>query len=143
MRQRTISLAVVLTASVIGVVSGTTFGQASRALACAREAGRALAPDSAVARGAGLAAAVGGRTLVVLGQDGGRRAFAAPAAGAALIRHVATRSGFGTAYVLDRRGPDAVVVQRPNGTVRMDQPGEATHPAWSPDGSSSGPSVRA
>jgi hypothetical protein len=134
MRQRTISLAIALTASVVGVVSGTTFGQASRALACAREDVSPLGPGTPVSRGAGLAASVGGRTLVVLDEHGTRRAFDAPTTGAAVIRHVTARLGSGTAYVLDRRGPDAVVIQRPDGAIRLAQTHEATHPAWSPDG---------
>ena len=50
------------------------------------------------------------------------------------MRHVATEPGSGTAYVLDDAGPDAVVIQTPDRVVRLAQPGEASHPAWSPDG---------
>jgi hypothetical protein len=132
MRQRTISLTVALTASVVGVVSGTAFGQAPRATACAREDVAHLGPDSVPARGQGLAAAVGDRTLVVVEANGSRRAFATHTEG--VVRHVAARAGSGTAYVLDRAGADAVVIQTSDGAIQLDQPGEATHPAWSPDG---------
>jgi hypothetical protein len=133
MRQRTISLAVALTASVVGVVSGTAFGQASHATACAREDVAHLGADSVAARGQGLTVAVGGRTLVVVDANGGRRALATHTDG--VVRHVAAaRAGSGTAYVLDRAGADAVVIQTSDGVIRLDQPGEATHPAWSPDG---------
>jgi hypothetical protein len=134
MRQRTISLAVGLTASIIGIVSGTAFGQAPRAAACAAEHASKLGQDPFVARGSGLAAVVGGRTLVVLDGNGGRRASAAEGEGVDVVRHVATEPGSGTAYVLDHPGPDAVVIQTPDRVVRLPQPGEASHPAWSPDG---------
>jgi hypothetical protein len=133
MRQRTISLAVGLTASIIGIVSGTAFGQAPHAAACASEEVSNLGSDTA-ARGSGLAAVVGGRTLVVLDGDGRRRASPALGTGVDIARHVATERGVGTAYVLDRAGPDAVVIQTPDRVVRLPQPGEASHPAWSPDG---------
>lgn len=133
MRQRTISLAVGLTASIIGVVSGTALGQAPRAEACAIERTSELGSEAA-SRGAELAAAVGGRTLVMLDGDGRRRASAAQTRGAGVVRHVATRAGAGTAYVLDEAGPDTVVIQTTGRVFRVAQPGEASHPAWSPDG---------
>jgi hypothetical protein len=69
----------------------------------------------------------------VLDGTGARRAFAVePNAG--VVRHVAAKPGSGTAYVLDDAGPDAVVIRTPDRVIRLDQPGEASHPAWSPDG---------
>jgi len=133
MRQRTISLAVALTASIIGVVSGTAFGQAPSTAACAPERVRALGSDAAAARGSDLAAVAGGRTLVVLDGTGAMRAMA-DEANARVVRHVATKPGSGTAYVLDEAGPDVVVIRTPDRVIRLDQPGEASHPAWSPDG---------
>jgi len=133
MHQRTISLAVGLTASIIGVVSGTAFGQAPRAGACAPDRVSSPGSDSDAASGAALAAVVGGRTLVVLDADGGRRAFSTQTDGG-VIRHVAVRAGSGTAYVVDRAGPDDVVIRTPDRVIRLVQPGEATHPAWSSDG---------
>jgi galactose oxidase-like protein len=132
MRQRTISLAVGLTASIIGIVSGTAFGQAPPAAACAADHASRLGQDSVAASGSGLAAVVGDRTLVVLDGDGERQAFTAEENG--VLRHVATKAGSGTAYVLDEAGPDVVVVQTPDRVFRLAQPGEASHPAWSPDG---------
>ena len=133
MRQRTISLAVALTASIIGVVSGTAFGQAPSTAACAPERVPALGSDAAAARGSALAAVAGGRTLVLVDGTGTRRAIAVEA-NAPVVRHVATKPGSGTAYVLDEAGPDAVVIRTPDRVIRLDQPGEASHPAWSPDG---------
>ena len=133
MRQRTISLAVGLTASIIGIVSGTAFGQAPRAEACAVERTSELGSEAA-SRGAELAAAAGGRTLVMLDANGRRRASAAEVNGAGVVRHVATRAGSGTAYVLDEAGPDTVVIRTPGRVIRLAQPAEASHPAWSSDG---------
>jgi hypothetical protein len=133
MQQRTISLAVALTASIIGVVSGTAFGRAPRAAACTPDRVSALASDRALARGSGLAAVVDGRTLVVLDANGSRGAFSTQTQDA-VVRHVAAAQGAGTAYVIDEIGPDTVVIHAPGGTVRLAQPGEATHPVWSPDG---------
>src|SRR4029077_18594707 len=118
MRQRTISLAVALTASIIGVVSGTAFGQAPSAAACAPGRVPALGSDTAAARGSGLAAVAGGRTLVVLDGTGARRGIAVEA-NAGVVRHVATKPGSGTAYVLDEPGPDAVVIRTPDRVIRL------------------------
>ncbi len=135
MRRRALFVAVALTASAVGAFSGMSLSQASRAVACEREAVQPIGPRASVGRGLGLPAVVGGRSLVVVGSTGSREAFAAPTtAGAGVIRHVTARSGSGTAFVVDRRGPDSVVVVTPTGTIRLDQPGEATQPSWSPDG---------
>ena len=133
MRQRTISLAVALTASIIGVLSGTAFGRAPSAAACAPERLQTPGSDTAVARGSGLVAVTGGRTLVELDRTGARRAFSAPAE-EGVVRHVATAPGSGTAYVIDLPGPDTIVIHTRDRVIRSPQPGEATHPAWSPDG---------
>jgi hypothetical protein len=128
-------VAVALTASVVGAFSGMSLSQASRAVACERDVVQPLGPRAPVGRGLGLPAAVGGRSLVVVGSTGGREAFAAPTwVGSGVIRHVAARPGSGTAFVLDRRGADEMVIVTPTSVIRLDQPGEATQPSWSPDG---------
>jgi hypothetical protein len=135
MRHRAVFIAVALTASAVGAFTGMSLSQASRAVACEREAVLPIRPHASIGRGLGLPAVVGGRSLVVIGTTGGREAFAAPTwAGSGVIRHVTARPGSGTAFVVDRRGVDAVVVETPVGEIRLDQPGEATQPSWSPDG---------
>ena len=51
-----------------------------------------------------------------------------------MVRQVASAPGFGTAYVVDRRGADTVVALTPRGTLTIPQPGEAMHPTWSSSG---------
>lgn len=91
----------------------------------------AARPAAALASGRGIVS-VAGDTLVSAGRPG-RGAVATAPAGAA-IRHVASAPGIGTAYVVDRAGADEVVAVTSAGTRRMVEPGEATHPAWSPAG---------
>ncbi len=135
MRHRALFVAVAITASAVGAFSGVSLSQASRAVACERDGVQPLGPGASIGRGIGLPAVVGGRSLIVVGTTGGRQAFAAPMwVGSGVIRHVAARPGSGTAFVVDRRGPDAVVIVTPTGAIRLDQPGEATQPSWSPDG---------
>src|SRR4249920_655668 len=110
MRHRAVFVAVALTASVIGAFSGMSLGLASRAAACPREDGRSLEGATAVRRGAGLEAVVGGRSIVTIGANGRREAFDVGLTGDDVIRHVSARPGSGTAFVLDRRGADVVVV---------------------------------
>jgi cell division septation protein DedD len=135
MRRRAVFVAVALTASAVGAFSGMSLSHASRAVACEREGVQQIGPHASIGRGLGLPAVVGGRSLVVVGSSGDREAFAPPAwAGSGVIRHVTAGPGFGTAFVVDRRGTDAVVIETPAGEIRLDQPGEATQPSWSPDG---------
>ena len=64
-------------------------------------------------------------------------AGAATAAGPAIdgvVRHVAADARFGVAYVQDLPGPDVVVIDRPQGEVRLQASGEAANPSWSPTG---------
>jgi len=133
MRRRGVLVVVALAASMVGAISEMSLGRAARAEACGRDRVSAIMPRSAVARGVGLPAVVGGRTIAVVGSGASRDTFAPPA-GAGVVRHVVARPGSGTAFVLDRRGPDAVEVVTSHGTIRLDQPAEATNPAWSPDG---------
>jgi hypothetical protein len=51
-----------------------------------------------------------------------------------VVKHVAARRGVGTAFVIDRAGPDTLVVVTRDGVEVLPQPGEASGPAWSPDG---------
>ena len=135
MRHRAVFVVVALTASAIGAFSGMSLSQASRAAACERDVVQPFGSSTSVGRGLGLPAIVGGRSLVVVGSTGDREAFAAPTwAGPGVIRHVTARPGSGTAFVVDRRGADAVVIVRPDRTIRLDQPGEATHPSFSSAG---------
>ena len=135
MRRRAMFVAVALTASVVGAFSGVSLSQASRAVACERDVVQPVGPRTSIGRGVGLPAVVGGRSLVVVGSTGVREAFAASTSiGSGVIRHITARPGSGTAFVLDRRGADAVVIVTPAGVIRLDQSGEATHPSWSPDG---------
>src|SRR5204863_63223 len=65
---------------------------------------------SAVAQGRGLLAAAEGG-LVAIADGGAVQRFGPSGAHLGdVVRHVAARPGFGTAYVLDRRGTDAVVI---------------------------------
>jgi hypothetical protein len=70
----------------------------------------------------------------MVGTDGSRDATTVPSTGEGVIRYASSRHGIGTAFVLDRRGADAVVVVTEGGTVRLTQPGEAANPSWSADG---------
>ncbi|MDP9329121.1 MAG: hypothetical protein M3P11_00505 [Actinomycetota bacterium] len=94
--------------------------------------GTSTARSSSIAHGRGLIAALG-HDLVAIASDGASDRMTAPG-GAGVVRHVAARRGVGTAYVLDRRGPDTIVIDTPSGITDLPQPGEAMHPAWSPAG---------
>jgi hypothetical protein len=75
-----------------------------------------------------------GRSVVAVQEGGGRAAMGVGTQGDEIVRHVTALAGAGTAYVVDRPGPDVIVIQTPAGAIRLDQPGEATHPSWSSDG---------
>lgn len=130
---RRASILLIAISIAVGTFAGTGFGRASSAAACPRARSAAVTPTSAIAQGRGLAAAVG-RSIVVIGGDERRQAFAAPSGAGTVVRHVASSPGRGTAYVEDRRGPDVVVVVDGRGVTRLPQSGEATHPSWSADG---------
>ena len=102
-----------------------------------------LARDAAtLASGRGIWAVADGRLVSVGDRIAvARDALAArvrPAAAGSLmrgtIRHIATRRGVGTAFVLDRAGPDAVVAVTPRGVEVLPQAGDALQPAWSRGG---------
>jgi hypothetical protein len=103
-------------------------------VACDAEAGRALTPVSAAHQGGGIPAVVGGRSLVIVDGRGRRETFMPRVAGPEVVRDAALRPGTGIAFVLDRRGPDDVVIETGRDEVRLAQPGEASDPSWSSDG---------
>lgn len=127
-RMMAIGLAAV---AVVGSVSGVTLGWASREGGCERQPSRAFTERSQVARGAGLSAALG-RSIVTIG-SGATETVDVPVPNG-VVRHVATRSGIGTAFIDDLRGPDVVVIATSRGVIRLPQPGEAAQPAWSSTG---------
>jgi cell division septation protein DedD len=135
MHRKGVLIAASLAASVVGAFVGMDLGQASRAGACEPDRGPALT-SGALAGGQrlGIAAVVGGRSLVVVAGDGRRDAFVLASADAGVIRNVTSRAGSGTAFVLDRRGTDVVVMTTARGQLRLAQPTEARDPSWSSDG---------
>ena len=85
----------------------------------------------ALATGRGLFAVAAGR---IVDLDAGGAIPDLVAGTGETVRHVASAPGLGTAYVVDRPGGDSVVITTPQGTRVVREPGEATHPAWSPAG---------
>ncbi|MEO8424347.1 MAG: hypothetical protein ABI595_10635, partial [Actinomycetota bacterium] len=134
MRRKVVLIAASLFASVVGAFVGVDLSQASRGVACEPDHSRALTSSSIVGQGIGITAVVGERSLVVVGRDERREAFVPAAADSGMIRHVTSRPGSGTAFVLDRRGADVVVIQSGREQVRLPQPTEASNPSWSSDG---------
>jgi hypothetical protein len=133
---RTIVVGVIAAAS---AVAGFATGGSAITPVTVRAAESGICPPAApsarparlLATGRGLASVAGDR-LVSASRTG--LASLARAPGEAMIRHVAAAPGIGTAYVVDRAGGDEVVVATPAGVRRVSEPGEATHPAWSPAG---------
>ena len=134
MRRKGVLIAASLIASVVGAFVGVNLSQASRAAACEPDHTRALTSHMGAGWGIGITAIVGGRSLVVVGRDGVRDAFDPQEAGTGVLRDVASRPGSGTAYVLDRRGPDIVVIVNGRERIHLPQSTEARDLSWSPDG---------
>jgi hypothetical protein len=134
MRRKAVLIVASLTASVVGAFVGVDLSQASRAAACEPDRTRALTSGSQIRDGIGIPAVVGGRSLVVVGGEGRRDAFVQRADDVGVLRHVTSRPGSGTAFVVDRPGPDVVVMVTDRAQVRLTQPTEAANPSWSSDG---------
>ncbi len=134
MRRKAVLIAVTITASLIGAFGGADLSRASRPAACEAEGGRSLTPVAAAGPGDGIPAVVGGRSLVVVGGEGRRETFLPRVAGPAVVRDATLRPGSGIAFVLDRRGPDDVVIETDHDEIRLAQPTEASDPSWSSDG---------
>jgi hypothetical protein len=134
MRHRALFVTVALSASVVGALSGVSLGRASTASACERDRINPSLAAADIQRGIALPAVVFGRSIVAVRDGGDRPAFGATTGGDEIVRHVTARAGVGTAYVVDRRGPDVIVIRSVDGVIRLEQPGEATHPSWSDDG---------
>lgn len=115
-------------ASLAGVTAGGGHGLVARGdQACATAATfRGSVPEVAAAHGP---VTVSNNLLMSV-----RSGKAEPAIAPGMIRHVATSPGVGTAYVIDRRGPDVVVAETPDGVVELPQRSEALHPSWSSRG---------
>ena len=134
MRRKAVLIAAALTASVMGAFAGVDLGRASRPVGCEAESGRALTPDAAARHGGGIPAVVGDARLDRRGRGGRRETFLPRVAGPEVVRDVTLRAGTGIAFVLDRRGPDDVVMETARHELRLAQPGEASDPSWSSDG---------
>ena len=134
MRRKAVLIAAALTASLMGAFAGVDLSRASRPVGCEAESGRALTPDAAARHGGGIPAVVGGRSLVVVDGEGRRETFLPRVAGPEVVRDATLRAGTGIAFVLDRRGPDDVVIETGRHELRLAQPGEASDPSWSSDG---------
>jgi hypothetical protein len=134
MRRKAVLIAATLTASLVGAFAGMDLSRASRPVACEAETGRALTPVAVARHGGGIPAIVGGRSLVVVDGEGRRETFLPRVAGSDVVRDAASRPGTGIAFVVDRRGPDDVVIEAGHDELRLAQPGEASDPSWSSDG---------
>ena len=97
-----------------GLVSGRGLWAVAGARLVSVGAGRAVTAEGLVSVGArpALAASIGRNT----------------------IKHLAVRPGVGTAYVIDRAGPDVVVTMTRGGVDVLPQAAEVSHPAWSASG---------
>ncbi len=120
------------------IVALVGLGSLAGARLRAAPAGRceSVAPSTAgraaLVRGGTVVSGVG--DVIVTRGSTGRTVADAPVPGG-VARHFASGSGVGTAYVLDRSGDDRVVVVDPSGVDVITETGEASHPAWSSDGS--------
>jgi hypothetical protein len=135
MKRKLLIGAVALASAVAGLVTArandSRVATARVALGCPAVP---LIPDGAsraLETGRDLFAVAHGQ-IIAIGAGG---AIADRAAGdGATLRHVAAAPGLGTAYVIDRAGGDRVVIATPRGTRVVREPGDATHPTWSPMG---------
>jgi hypothetical protein len=98
-----------------GLASGRGVWAVSRGTLVSVAAGRAVAPRALASVAAG-------------GVPG-------TSSGDAVIKHVASRPGVGTAFVVDRAGADTTVAMTADGVGTFPAAGEASHPALSRSGS--------
>ena len=137
MLRKIVIAAITVASAAAGLVSGTAAGTPPVATVAAAAGGCGPVPAFAggtapgLATGDGLWAVADGR-LVSVGAGRSVRTFGRAADDT--IRHVAAAQGLGTAYVVDRAGGDVLVVVTADGTTRLPQGGEITHPTWSPGG---------
>ena len=85
--------------------------------------------------GSDMLAAVLGDSVITVSESGKRVRHPHLGVPGGMLRHAAGDPRFGIAYVNDLKGPDHLALVMPDGApVEHPQPGEVTHPAWSPDG---------
>ncbi len=136
MRKLLIS-AVALTSAIAGLVSGRAAGVPIASVSAVGPTGCDSVPNFATEGSARMAAAdglwtVAGGRLVSL--SAGRSLQPASSPAGSVVKHIAVSKGAGLAYVVDREGGDDVVIVTPEGTRRLRQTTEVTHPVWSPRG---------
>jgi hypothetical protein len=123
--------------AVVGLLGGALFASMradSSTIGCDEEAVIGTAGlNSDVATGRGTAAIVGDRIVMVQGV-GRRSVHTPPVVGKGVIRHAASRTDRGTAYVVDENGPDSLVEVGTGGVAELSASGEVTHPSWSTSG---------
>ena len=92
-------------------------------------------PDPAACRSAGEGIeGSGGDLLVALGRPLDRVAFGSGPIVQGIARHLSSDPRYGSVFVDDRAGGDALVVLTSDGATRFPQAGDVLHPTWSPDG---------
>src|SRR6266571_2100708 len=87
--------------SIVTLVASTVVGRAAPRSPCGTTRPAAAGPSSMAAAGRGLEVALGGRLASIV--DGEHvQAYAAPAGagGGDVVRHIASKAGIGTAYIL-------------------------------------------
>ncbi|MFN8234280.1 MAG: hypothetical protein U0V56_12690 [Actinomycetota bacterium] len=135
MSLRSISIARALGVAVLVALLSSAAVAGSRLRTTAAASCGPVSPTAAgriaLARGGAIVSGVG-TSIVSRVSGAGAVATQAPLPG--LARHFASAPRLGTAYVVDRAGPDRLVVIGSAGVDVIAEPGEATHPAWSPDG---------
>lgn len=150
MRRLMASTVAVVTAAALGATSAATPRSTppdgpdiavTPRLACSTPGRAPLAAAPALGSGLGILASLRGTLISPTGavQRG------VPAASAGVVRHVSTRPGIGTTYVVDRRGGDVVVAVTQRRTMAIPERTEALHPTLSPTGAvawSAGSSLR-
>jgi hypothetical protein len=121
-------IAAAVLASTVGMLLPLS-GQAD-----APERGCAGDPETSdLAQGEGTIA-IAQREVIVIGNKRRGCYYQRPASTTGLLKHVAVRTGVGTAYVDDEAGDDLLIAVTPRGVQHISTNGEATHPAWSPNG---------